>query len=243
MERAPVVMRGRRLPAVAAVVALLMIAGAMPAGSEAAARREITLTTSRSRVTHGGGFVLTGRVTAAKPRADGCVSGVEVSILREEYNDIIGNWVEVVRVTTDRRGRFRAALMAENSANYRAAVADVPTGCGAARSDRVAVRSRLRLTLRPMVTSVAPGGTAELVVTVRPRCLELEHDTKVVLQQLIDGEFVRVAAKAPDTGCSAVFTRRTDEDTVFRARHPEAASVAFFYLGNRSAPAVVSVRR
>lgn len=239
MERAPVVMRGGRLPAVAAVVALLMIAGGMPAVSAAPTQREITLSASRNRVTHGGGFVLTGRVTAAKPRAGDCISGVEVSILRDEFNDIVGNWVEVVRVTTNGRGQFRAGLRAGNSANYRAAVADLPTGCGAARSDRVAVQSRLRLTLRPTATSVAAGDMAELVVKVRPRCLE---DTKVVLQQLVDGEFVRVAAKTADAGCSAVFTRRIDADSVFRARHPEAASVAFVYLGNRSALAAVSVR-
>lgn len=201
------------------------------------AARDVTLATSKAPVVYGSGFVLTGKVITVAAASNHCVSEVDVSIVRDSYNDMPYFWYEVVRVKTDEGGTFRVALMAENSANYRAEVQEVPFECAAARSKRVVVRSRVHVTLDPLTTSVDRGEVVRLVAKVGPACAE-----KVVLQKLTDGRFVRVGSKAPNDRCVAVFRRRVHDDSVFRARHREFGSAGFFYLANRSALTAISVR-
>ena len=215
----------------------IAIAIASPATGDGLATREVTLSTSKSPVTYGSGFVLRGKVTSDAPQPAPCVADIEVSIVRNQYDDTPYDWTEVARVRTSDTGRFRLPLMSENSANYRAEVAD-PAGCGADRSKRVVVRSRLRLTLSPTTTTVRKGGVAKLVAKVQPRC-----EDRVFLQKLVDGKFERVATRQPNQFCVAVFRRRVSSDAVYRAAHPGVGSVAFFYLGNRSGLSAVSVKR
>lgn len=227
-----------------AAVALVMSLSLAPAtsadvpelGAVSPASRAVTLATSKAPVVHGSGFVLSGRVTADGAATDACVSGVDVSIIRQEYNDM-PSWHEVVRVRTYDDGTFRAALMAGNSANYRARVQEVPFGCGKARSNRVVVRSRLDVTLSPTTASVKRGGVVRLVAKASPRC-----EDRIFLHKFVDGRFVRVASKVPNDYCVAVFRRRVHDDSVFRAGHPWVGSVAFFYLGNRSPLTAIAVR-
>lgn len=207
----------------------------VPAALEAGAR-EVTLVTSKAPVVYGSGFILSGSVTTGTGASDECVSGVDVLIVREPFDDSLG-WYEVVRVKTRKGGSFRAGLMAENSAYYRAEVQETPLGCSQARSKRVVVRSRLDVTLSPTTTSVERGGMVRLVAKVSPVC-----EGPVSLFKLVDGELTRVASKAPNDNCAAVFRRRVRDDSVFRAGHPELMGPGFFYLGNRSDLAAVAVR-
>lgn len=231
-------------PQLAAGVALLTLLSLAPASSADVpapvgnpSPRQVTLATSKAVVVQGSGFVLTGRVTSEGATSKQCVAGVEVSIVRDFYDDMPNYWNPVVEVTTEDDGTFRAALMAENSANYRAVVQDLPQQCAKARSKRVAVRSRLDVTLSPETASVDRGQRVRLVATASPRC-----EDRVFLLKLVDGRFVRVASKEPNDYCVAVFKRRVHHDSVFRAGHPETGGVAFFYLGNRSAMSAVSIR-
>lgn len=218
-----------------AVAALLLsVFSTTPSASLAEASRTVTLDTSKNPAVYGSGFVLSGRVTTSdgsKP----CRNGVQVSIIRDSYDDIPYDWSPVVRVTTDETGRFRAALMAENSATYRAEL-PATLQCAADQSRRVTVRSRVRLTLEPLVARIQRGEVVTLVARARPRCDEVMY-----LQKLVDGRFVRVAAQEPNERCVATFRRHPRGDRVFRAVHREIAGAGFFYLGNRSGLSAVSV--
>jgi hypothetical protein len=196
--------------------------------------RDVSLSTSKSVSIYGSGFILTGKVTSNEPGPGPCVSGVDVLIRRDPFDDVRA-WIAVARVKTDRAGLFRLAVMAENSATYRAEVPQVDH-CGAAHSRRRTVQSKLRLTLLPTVVERERGDTFEFTARVFPRCGE-----SVDLQKLINGRFSRVATAAPDDRCVAIFRRQAIRDGVFRIRHREVTSVAFFYLGGRSGLSVVSV--
>lgn len=220
---------------IVAALAVLSVLGAAPAPAVVTTSRDVTLATSKDPVVYGSGFILTGRVTTSDG-SEACRDGVEVVIIRDFYDDHPYDWAEVVRVTTDDTGRFRAALMAENSAMYRARIPAGTTPCEAARSSRVRVRSRVSLTLGPTTATVQRGERVRLRASAFPRC-----DSVIYLEKLVDGRFVRVASAEPNERCVATFRRRMHHDSVFRAHHPEVAAPGFFYLGNRSSLTAVTV--
>lgn len=223
----------RRLVAVSSILALTLVP--VPTSSGALGEQELTLSRSRRVVTYGEGVLLSGRLSSGE--TPGCVAGVEVSIQDDGWDDSPYNWFEIATVTTDRDGRYWLPFMPYNSANYRAEVQDPPAGCTPVRSNRVTVRVKLQVKLKPATATVRRGDVVKLVVKVRPLC------EKVVLAKLVDGRFKRVASKTANQWCTAVFKRRLRKDNVFRAWHPHVAAPGGYYLGNRSSLSAISVRR
>ena len=197
------------------------------------AEREVTIETSKTRLTFGRTFTLSGSVTSSNPA---CTTGQTVRILR----DVLGGASEFQvagQDQTDASGAYSLNFDADRSANYVAEV-DENSACGDATSSPQPVLVRVKVSLSVSDGTVSPGQRVRLRVRTAP-CPATARD-KVLLFRSIEGQFGKSGRKTSSASCRATFVRRVRESTVFQARWPKQTPE---FLAGRSRSKAVRVNR
>jgi hypothetical protein len=175
--------------------------------------RSVMLGSSATTRTFGQPFVLSGKVSSATAS---CESGVPVKITRDVLGGAV-SFATIATVNTDPDGDYTLARTADRSANYRATVVGT-VECAAATATK-AVNVKKKVTLKAP-RRVAKGTTAKLKVVVAP-CSGHQRK-KVTLQRKTASGFKKVATKATNAKCIAIFKVRMKKASVFRAVAPQS---------------------
>ena len=180
-----------------------------------AARSAVPTTIDSSTATpvFGRSFTLSGQLTSADPL---CRGGVEVQISR----DVLGGSVAFAPIasrTTANDGTFSLGRTADRSANYRASV-PASDSCEAGL-DSQTVKVKKKVSLQASDSRVPAGSTVRLKATVAP-CAGHRGDP-VILQRKTASGFKKVASKASNQKCVAVFRVTMNGTRVFRAVAPK----------------------
>jgi hypothetical protein len=173
--------------------------------------REVTLTTPRTEVTAGTPITLSGNAISD---VRDCKDGVEIKLMRSVQGTT--TFETLGTAVTDPDGNYSKDLSSKVSASYRAVLPE--TDCADAASEEARVGVRKKLALSSSRAAVRPGGAVRLRVKVHS-CTEGVSD-RVVLSKRVDGAFKRLSAKRTNATCVAVFKRRINKRSVFKAYSP-----------------------
>lgn len=194
--------------------------------------RTVTLEVAKSRVTFGREASLSGGVSSP---VSACIGNQTVVIRRT----VAGSSTSQVfaTLTTNADGTFSHSFDADVSANYIAHL-DATANCAEANSDPAPVNVRVAVNLRVSKQIVRRGGTVRLNAQVLP-CGN-HAGTRVILFQLIAGDFVKVDRATLSGNCTASFSKTIRRNTAFQARWPKQDDD---HLAGRSRKKAVRVSR
>lgn len=194
--------------------------------------RTVTLEASKNKKTFGREVALSGGISSP---VSACVGNQTVVIRRT----VVGTSTSQVFATlvTNADGTFSHSFDADVSANYIAHL-DPTANCAEANSDPTPVNVRVAVNLRVSKQIIRRGGTVRLNAQVLP-CGD-HAGTRVILFQLIAGDFVKVGRATLSGNCTASFTRTIRRNTAFQARWPKQDED---HLAGRSRKKAVRVGR
>lgn len=198
---------------------------------------DISLTSTRRFITYGDATTLSGQVTSS---LEACAEGAEVVIYSDYWDDIVYDWNEMGRVTTDQDGRFSLVVEPDRTVSYRAELT-AANPCGSAKSNVRRVRVRFKVEAASEEGHVPRGERAHIRVVVKPSGPLEATDAKVILKKFNGEKFVRVAARAPSEGGIVEFSPRIQSKSIFRATVPRVDTLASVHFFGRSKRVVVGV--
>ncbi|MGH2700438.1 MAG: hypothetical protein ACRDJ2_01550 [Actinomycetota bacterium] len=178
--------------------------------------RAVSLSASRTTVTSGDSFTLSGSVDSP---ASVCSNGVEVQLEKAPGNS---DDFQTVRTPTTRTGGgFSTTLRSRVSATYRAVLTEDPGTCMGATSTDRRVLVKKKLTLAASRQAVERGRRVDLRAKVLS-CTSGVSD-RVVLRKKVGGVFKKVGALRTNANCVATFSKKINKRSVFKAYSPQDA--------------------
>ncbi len=195
--------------------------------------RTISLEVSRSPVSFGKPFALTGGVSSS---VAACATGVTVTIRRTVVGQSSQDVVDTL--TTNSDGTFSVNKIGDKSAQYIASVDDTGV-CAGATSTPAPVLVKVKVILKVSDSTIRSGQTVTLKVATTP-CDANHAGTKVTFFKSSGGSFAKFASKTLSGDCRTSIKVRPGKDTAYQARYAKQDDD---HLGGKSRKKAISVRR